>query len=204
MKKFSAMFFIFIFSFALGKEIRVIETYPETKPEWMLKGGLFTGKEDGVKYIYFISFGSSSYKDSAREISFMNGGSFMISYIQKIIEKELMKIAEEEKVENLSYGISTKNVDISGIKKMGTYIEKVEVADESKPVKILYFVYLLNRVSYERFVEISEMVKEKTSYSMSQMKLDKKKIKRIEKKIDAWKSKGFEFLHDPEILKDER
>lgn len=140
-----------------------------TQPEWVELGDT-TGTFEGTKVIFFVGYGESKFKDTAKEAAQLNAATAAATSIKLIATKQVAKAWEsigagdnetKEQVMKGLEAISARNVDVSGLRKTGTYWRQVskpnivnnQVSGWSQPQFEYYVRYAMD---YSRFEQLRD------------------------------------------------
>jgi len=172
----AALSLLAVLSACGGKEKKAAEepeTIPSVKvmdsmgpaPEWIeLEGQI--GNYNGEKVIFFVGYGESKFKDTAKEAAQLNAATAAAVAIKAVATKQVARAWEsigagdDETKEQVMKGLealSAKNVDVSGMMKAGNYWRQVvkpsivngKVTGWSQPVFEFYTRYAMPYSAYE-------------------------------------------------------
>lgn len=178
MKKILALALATLFVLAAcGKKkkgpVKVAEKTPTVKvldkmkaqPDWIELGDQI-GKQDGEKVIFFIGYGESKFKDTAKEASQLNAATAAATAIKAVATKQVARAWEsigagdnetKEQVMKGLEALSAKKVDVSGLRKVGVWWRQVvkskivngKVVGWSQPVFEYYVRYAMEYSTYK-------------------------------------------------------
>ncbi len=161
-----------------GKKVKkakqeVVDNIPTVKvvdsmgpaPEWIEMEGE-VGNHQGSKVIFFVGYGESKFKDTAKEAAQLNAATSAAVAIKAVATKQVARAWEsigagdDETKEQVMKGLealSSKNVDVSGMMKAGNYWRQVvkpnivngKVQGWSQPVFEFYTRYAMPYDFYE-------------------------------------------------------
>jgi len=172
-------------------------------PSW-IEGGEEVGDYNGQKVMYFVGYGESKFKDTAREAAQLNAAGSAALAIKALATKQVARAWEaigagdSEQKEQVMKGLeplSAKNVDVSGMQKAGVYwrqvvkplIENGEVKGWSQPVFEYYIRYAM---PYDMYVQRRDGVISQTKKEIKLNDRQKKLYADMESKLAELDEKG--------------
>ncbi len=167
----------------------IIDDQMGAKPAWVASGSRITSN-DGEKVITFSGYGDSKYKDTAKETAQLNAATSAATSIKAIVHLQVNTIIKTEN--NKSYrkissgleALSAKNVNVSGMRKIGAWWRKIKKPMYNKGKFIgysepFYEYYILYTLPYKIYKDRRNGYLKDLKVSANKAIMDK-----IEKKLE--------------------